>query len=248
MFNISNFNAEINKNGLAVNNLFFVFISLPNTLKHLEQHLPARSLSFLCKTVNIPTFELTTQQVRTSSIGPLESRPTDLNYQTLSTIFMVDGNFGATKFFHRWMQSITNFNDMNGAQSVDSQNKLPYEFEYKNNYVATIDVISYSKNSSDRVYNYKFMNAYPIMIGDISHSWENQAEIMTLPISFTYDKYHVSGAELGKVESGSRGNGVLSYISAVQGMNNALQMIDKPNSLQDAVNLLTTTTKIFNLI
>lgn len=190
-FNISEFNSQMNKRGLAKNNMFLVTITVPNTLNFLNSELPSRDLQFLCKSSSLPSLDISTVDVRMQGWGKIEKRPSDFQNNNLNLIFMVDSEFSTLRYFHRWMQGIVNYNDLNGEQSEDPQGKLPYEFEYKKNYVATIQIDVYSENLSELKYTYKFAGAYPVSLGQIEMSWENTAEIMTLGVSFAYDSTDV---------------------------------------------------------
>ena len=248
-FSITEFLAQVNKFGLAKSNLFMVRISLPRSLQFLEEKITARELVFLCKTVDLPSFEFQHMPIKNLSVGPMEFRPTSMDYQPISAIFMVDSNFGVMSFFHRWAQAIYNYNADAGNVAVDSQNKLPYELDYKENYAATIDILVYSGNDANKVYSYKLSNAFPLSIQNVTTSWENQSEIMTLPVSFTFDKISVTGSEFGKVSDNSNtGNGILNYISAINSYGQAINQLNRPQSLQDIVNLYTDVSTIFNTL
>lgn len=248
-FSITEFSAQVNKSGLAKTNLFFVRISLPRSLQFLEDKLTTRELAFFCKTVDLPSFDLQHMPVKNLTVGPMEYRPISMDYQPVSALFMVDSNFGVMSFFHRWMQAIYNYNSDGGSQSMDSQNKLPYQLEYKENYVATIDIIVYSGHDANKIYSYKLSNAFPLGVQNITTSWENQGEIMTLPVSFAYDRISVTGSELGRVsDSSNNGNGILSYIAAINGYGQAINQLNKPRDIQDIVNLYTNVSTIFNTL
>lgn len=248
-FNIADFSAQISRMGLAKNNLFFMQITLPTGLRFIESSISTRDLTFLCKTASLPALELNTIDIRNTSLSPMEKRPYELVNSVLPVIFMVDSSFGVMKFFHRWFQTIINFNGANSEQGQDSQNKLAYEFDYKQNYVATIELFVYSGNNTNLVYSYKFYNAFPISLGEVTTSWENASDIMQLPVGFTYDKVSMTGLELGTVTSDqSRGNGLLTYLSSLNTYGQAINQIRRPRDIQDFINQLTNVSTILNSI
>lgn len=247
-FNIAQFNAQIAKHGLAKDNLFFVRITLPQSLRSIEDQLPSRELSFLCKTVALPSLDLDVVDIRSQGFGKAEKRPTGISAGSLSLQFMVDSNFATMKYFHRWMQSIVNYNSYDGHFTKDESGKYPYEFEYKENYAAQIEILVYSNNTADKVYRYKLGNAYPFSIGDISVSWENN-NVMILPVGFEYDKIKVDGMSLGQVtDDFSRANGFLTYLSSINSYAQAISQIDRPQSIQDLINTVTTVNTIYNTL
>ncbi len=246
-FNIAEFSATVSRRGLSKNNLFLVTISLPNTLLQLEDNVTTRDLTFLCKNANLPSFDIGTVDIFAQGFGRAEKRPVAFNSGPLATAFMVDSEFGTLKFFHSWVQSIVNYNTMNGYFQEDNLGKTPFEYAYKNDYAATISVIVYSGNSEEDIYIYEFGNAFPINVGAIDMAWENGADIMTLPVAFEYDKFTVSGAKIGQLRPEmSEANGLLTYISAINGYGQAIQQLSRPRGIQDIINRITNVNTIFN--
>ena len=244
-FNINDFKAHVNSRGLAKNNLFFATITPPTTLGFLQDRITSNELSFLCKTAQLPSLDFTTADFRPHGYGKVYKRPVEFTESSMQLVFMVDAQFGVLKFFHRWMQSIFNYNM--SSVTEDPQGKLPYEFEYRDNYAAVIEVLVFSANDTGKVYRYKLTGAYPVTVGQVDVSWENQAEIMTLGVSFEYDNLQVDALELGSTNPNlSRANGLISYLSSINGIGQAIRSIDTPQSLQDLINQYTTVNTIFN--
>lgn len=242
-FNVSEFSAQINRHGLAQNNLFILRITLPTALQFLEQEIGTNVLTFLCRSVDLPPISVETLEYRPRGFGPGESRPISMNYDPLQTIFMVDSNYGVLKFFHRWMQEIVNYDVEAGYTSSSPSSLLPYEFGYKEDYECTIEVIMYSGPSEDRFYTYKFGKAFPKTIGNIQLAWENSAEITTLPITFSYSELKVDGTVRGSVANQvNRGNSIFGYLSSLNTFGQAVSGLSFPRSIQDAVNQYTDVT------
>lgn len=240
-FNISDFSAQINKKGIAQTNLFFCRIILNENLSILNEEFPTRELTFFCRAANLPEVSVGTTPFKPKGFGPSEQRPTTFDYQPINTGFMVDSDFGVVKFFHRWMQEIVNYDVSGGYFSESPSSLLPYEFGYKDDYACTMEIIQYSGGLDNKFYTYKFGNVYPISIGSVPVSWENAAEVMTLPITFAFDELKVDGTVRGTASEGAeRGvNGILSFLSAINSFGQAIKAIRKPNSIQDAINQYT---------
>ena len=82
-----------------------------------------------------------------------------------------------------------------------------------------------------------------------SVAWENAAEVLTLPIGFTYDQLKVTGSEAGRVQSdlpGSNTGRLLRWFSSINNTVNALESISKPQGVQDAINNLINVNTIYN--
>jgi hypothetical protein len=244
-FNISEFNATLNKHGLAKSNLFVVTIQMGGNMKLANDlaeasKMDTRTLTFLCKSAEMPAIEVQTADFKPRGYGPSEKRPTGFELPILPTVFMVDSNFGVLKFFHRWMQTIVNYDVDGGYSSEVNGGQRPYEFGYRDEYACTIEVTIYSQNQTDKTYTYKFYNAYPTNVGSVQVSWENQAEVMNLPVQFAYDAVKVEATTTGKV-TGDFGspNGILSFLSSINTFGQALNNLNRPRNLQDVINTVT---------
>jgi hypothetical protein len=244
-FNVSEFSSQINRRGIAQSNLFFVRITLNENMSSIlsagENSIPVRELSFFCRSASLPEVAVGTTPFKPKGFGPSEQRPTTFDYAPLSTVFMVDSNFGVVKFFHRWMQEIVNYDVSAGYFSESPAALLPYEFGYKEDYACQMELVVYAGPSEDKFYTYNFGNVYPIAVGSTDVAWENTAEVMTIPISFAYDELKVDGTVRGTATGGAgRGaNGILSFLSSLNTFGQAISSIRRPRSIQDAVNQFT---------
>jgi hypothetical protein len=193
-FNVADFSAKVKGGaGLAKNNLFVASIYSPRSM-NLEIE---RDLLFLCKSASIPGMNLETVPMKHQGWGKTDQMPSMFNKENVSLTFMVDSNFAVQQYFHRWMQTIVNYNELGGPQAADSYgSKLPYEMDYKTNYSGTLEVVLYASNdksSNASTYTYQFGTAFPVSISAMETSWENNAEIMTITVSFAYSSMSVSG-------------------------------------------------------
>lgn len=238
-FNINEFSSQMGGKGIAINNLFFVTITLPNVLSNLNSELTGREISFLCRTVDLPPFTVNTADVRPQGHGLAEKRPTAMQFDPLSTVFMVDGQFAVKKFFHRWIQAVVNYDTRSGILS-EVNGRVPFEFGYKRDFGATITVHVFSDNIGAFEYVYEFGKAWPTFVGGTQVAWENAAEIMTLPVTFTYSELKVTGAEAGTVSvDTSRANGLLTYLSAINTYGQAINQLHRPRDIQDLITQIT---------
>lgn len=249
-FNISEFSANLNKHGLAQNNLFLVRITggpVTRLLNKTESNMKEQDLVFFCRSADLPGFQIQTQDYLPQGFGTPDRRPANMPLQPLNTVFMVDSKFAIMKFFHRWVQSIVNYDKSSILGEVDDA--LPYEIGYKEDYACTIEVVVYSTAVQDFTYTYRMTGAYPVTLGNVSTAWENSAEIMVLPVTFTYDTLEVDGQEKGTVgKRNSRGNGLLSYLSAANSIIQAIDQIKRPRNIQDLINTTNSIKTITNAL
>lgn len=244
-FNIAEFNAQLNRHGVAKNNLFLARITAPVS----GDSVSTRDLSFLCRSVDIPELTLDTTKVKPVGYGPGFTRPIGMEFQPIPMVFMVDSNFGVKKFFHRWMQQIVHYDLGSGGINTSPSGMLPYEIGYKDEYAGTVEIIVFADNSEEQVYSYRFGSAYPISVGNITAAWENQAEIMTLPVIFSYEEYTVDGSESGAITTReNRGVGDISYLPSISNYGQSIQGISLANDVQDTIDRYTNVGNIWETL
>lgn len=250
-FNIQEFSSQVNKHGVSTNNLFVSSITLPDTMQSLMQNPQevttdteksqstsvqdySQMLTFLCRTVQIPDLNIDVANIQPEGYGNPHRRPTNMQFGQLQMVFMVDAQYRTLAYFQRWLQSIINYDTSIPRGEVDLRKK--FFMAYKKDYQATIDVTMYSYASEQFTYNHKFAGCYPTSVGGIQLAWENQAEIMLLPVTFTYDTMITSGMKQGTPNStGDGGISFLSRLSQLNTIGQAISSIRRPRSILGAI-------------
>lgn len=235
-FSLSEFQAQVNKRGLAVNNLFLVRITFPGALgQSLEEQFSTREIPFYCRSVQLPEFEVGVQDVRHQGYGMAHKRAVGMNYGTVPLVFMVDADFGIKKLFHRWNQGLINHGNGSGPAAIVQGRRL-YEHNFHQDYAGTVEIQVYSWHQEAVTYTYKLNGAFPVSVGGISVAWENGAEIMTLTVNVAYDSLTVDGATGGEVTGlASQGNGILGFLSSLNTIGQAISQVRFPRNIQDIV-------------
>lgn len=240
-FNIAEFSSKLNKyGGVARDNLSFVRISPPAIL---QRGMTPEDLSFFCRAVSIPSLNISTSDISSRGYGLKEKRPVDMPYETLNTVFMVDSTFEVKKFFHGWMQNITNYDNSKGY-SYEYNGMLPFQFEYKDDYVGVLDVIVYSISDNQFTYKYKFGNAFPINVGELSLSWENNNSLMLMPVQFAFDIYEIDDFGNSSKHVGDPSQ----FLQSVPNFGQALDAIGSQQPIQDIVNQYTSVSSQINSV
>lgn len=247
-FNISEFSSKLGERGIARNNLFGIQIELPKVLQaELSSNMDfARDLKFFCKSVTLPEMDLTTADIQHQGFGAVSRRPQSLTFPIMPATFMVDSEFQVMKLFHRWMQTIINY-DTSGGRLSGSNNQLPYEMGYKKEYSTTMRVAVYSHNTDEIEYVYKFSGLYPVQVGNVSPSWENNNDVLQMAVGLTYDEVSVTGAKQGLVlgdRKDSFSGGLLSWFSTINSFAQAIENLDRPRDIQDAINTINDVNRI----
>lgn len=227
-FSVSEFSSQINKHGLAVNNLFVLTITPPMAF---NENMGGRELTFFCRATKIPDNSLSMMGAKQLGYGPTISYPTGMELDSLTSEFMIDSNMDVMKFFHRWQQKIFNYNSEQGPLGSNN-NQMVYEMSYKSDYAATIQVDIYTGHSPDVKYTYKFFDAWPFSVANPQLSWDNQAEIMTSSIQFKYERMTNEGLARNVVASGSGVNRT-GYTSAYNTIGQLLNNTGLPRVVRD---------------
>lgn len=253
-FNVSDFNAQLSKHGLAVNNLFIARVTLPGSLTLLgsgfgnRTNIDSRDIPFFCRSAQLPDLSVTTQDFKTQGHGIAQKRAVAMEQNLVPVVFMIDANFAIKKLMHQWNQAIFNHGNGEGPMTVVDSRKL-YEFNYKDDYSGTLEVLVYSHNNDEVAYNYKFNGAFPVSVGGVQVAWENSAEIMTMTVNFAYDSFYVDGAVGGDVlGSGLENNGVVGFLSSINSVAQQVKQIRKPESIQDLVTQTNNVGKILDAL
>jgi hypothetical protein len=195
-FNISEFNATINQHGLQKGNQFRLRIVPPqgiyNEVLGLYGNIVGRQLEFYCRSVTLPELDITTAEVQHQGFGAISRRPQTMNFPILPVVFNVDEGMRLVKYFHRWSQTIINY-DKGGGSYGNMNGQLPFEMSYKQDYATTVFCDVFDK-AGNIVYTYEFGEAYPVNVGNVEVAWANNDEVLTLAVGFTYDVMKLSGS------------------------------------------------------
>ena len=251
-FNITEFSSKINQHGVAKSNLFSVQITLPPKLAMIENYISTRDLQFFCRSVDLPKVEVNTTSFYAETIGQSERRVTGINdYDVLPMTFMVDSNYNVVKFFHRWMQSVVNYDVSAGKLTeLPGSRQMAYEVGYKTDYSSTITIETYSGNSPfGGNYKYVLGNAFPINVGNATHAYD-QDGLMIIPVGFTYDILKVDGTTQGVVSQNpfNRVNNLVDNLQTAATLADITGATGVSNGIQNFINTLTTIGTIDNFL
>lgn len=248
-FNINEFKSQVNRfGGLGHSGLFeVIFINPPFVF---GSNARPRDLSFFCKSVAIPSMNVTT-----STYEAVAQRPKQfamgMSSDPINCVFMLDSNHQIISFLHGWMQNVINYSTAGGNMS-EVDGKLPYELGYKDEYACRIIIRHYSPHGKGQsflqgilglnknYYEVVLDNAFPVAVGDVDLSWENRDQYATCGVSFAYDAIQYDGERVGSPTSRlNRGNGLLDLLTTVGVMSQVVDTGFKPSGIQDAINTLT---------
>ena len=240
-FNINEFKSKINKYGVAKDNLFLVEITGPA----LGAEFPSTDLRFFCRSVEIPGLVAQTAEYQNQGHGHQEKRVTNMSFDDLNMIFMVDSGYRVQQYFHRWMQAVVNYDNRDYGREYNRM--LPFEVAYKDNVKGRVTISAYGQNDNRLAYQYQFDDAYPISLGSTSLAWDNTDTVLTLPVAFTFSKFiplkgvGVSAAATPRPESKTLGGGKspLQVSNSLDVFGGVFEALGVNNPIQDIVDRFT---------
>lgn len=165
---ISDFKAQLRQGG-ARSNQFTVELTFPAIAGAGEA---ARAASFLCNATSLPA--VTVENINL----PYRGRPVNFagerSFAAWSITVINDGDFLIRNAFERWSDGIANFDATNGLVNPGD-------------YQTDMRVLQLDRNGST-LKTYKFYDAYPVELGQIALSYDNQ-NIQTFDVTFQYNYY-----------------------------------------------------------
>lgn len=228
VFNVNQFKSTFDKyDGPSRTNLFMVEL-IPTSTN--QNTMPARDIRFFCKSVQVPGINLNLAVRQPYGIGLPQSFPTGLTSEMLNCVFILDSQHQILSFFHKWMQSIVNFDVSRGllAPNANDYEHYPYEINYREDYEMRM-VIRYYANTQS-LYNIVLDGVYPSELSSINLSWEDNDQIANLPVNFSYREINVDSTRTGEVQNDSS-RGLLGLTSSIESGNGIQRAIDAYSSV-----------------
>ena len=186
---ISQFKQALGGGGVRPN-LFEVRLDASN-LKQFMGGVPAENLAFMCKAAALPA-----QNVASIDV-PFRGRQFkvagDRTIDNWTITVINDENFAVRNAMERWSQSIID-NATNQGQ-VDP-----------NNYMSNAEVFQYSRQKGNGenvgiIKTYKFVDIFPITVGDIALSYESGDSIEEFDVEFAVNNIELIGLPSGEAST-----------------------------------------------
>jgi hypothetical protein len=236
-FNIADFKSIIESKGPLRSNLYLVSFQQSTTFQN--------SLLFFTDSVNIPSVDMDSQQIRRYGYGPIESVPFRPVFTPLTMSFIVEAT--QQNVLNSIINSMSFISPFNGYSNMytgnisifngggDTGPGYPYEVAFKGDYEFNLSVYVYNEKS-DTIMTYTFNQCYVKSVGGISLGWGNNDSYMKADVTFQYTDF-----SLNRVYSTSIGNaGNLSQIKSIIGKSGLTQTYSPdqvPQSVADAINV-----------
>lgn len=179
-FSFNDFLAFVREDGLARQNRFFVQIIPPRNMSYLND----RTISLLCKSINVPGVNFATTAVR--NYGEVFETPYDRNFSGATISFYTDSELYVKRYFDTWVTKIQ-----------DTNTRI---MDYYENFISPTIHISILNKSDLQKYKIILHNAFPKTIGGLSLD-NSVSDTMVFDVVFDYQYYVVEGTD-SEVASG----------------------------------------------
>jgi hypothetical protein len=164
-----------------------------------------KDLSFMCESTSIPGLAYQTDDIRSSGYGNIEKRPYATVYQDVTLNFFCDNDGTVIAFFHKWLQSIFNFNNKSAPDATSNSGLPLHTFGYPKDYFGTIDIVHYydENKGPKKIVTVSLQEAYPINIGEITVDWNSQDTLTKIPVTFAYTYWSSETLDQGTIDTNS---------------------------------------------
>jgi len=202
-FNVDRFKGYLEAaGGPARNNKFRVRIYKPKCLQpgsyFVKNNLTTAqnmyegisTLDYFIEAASIPGVSHNTHEIRRYGYGSFEKRPYATSFTDFNCQILFDNKRRNYDFLQIWMSAISNYNYQDGIiGSATTSGLNTFEIEYKDNYMTNIDLDIYDE-ADNNIAQYRFIEAYPIFIGDMPLNWGDTNNILRIPVTFTYYSWY----------------------------------------------------------
>lgn len=215
MFSPNQFFSKLTQyGGVDRTNLFMVSID-----PYSDNIESAPDLRFFCKTAQIPGIDFSTSEYKPQGYGMGISLPTGVTNPGFTSMFILDSDNFVLSYFHRWAQKVLNY-DASYGMLASTDGKLPYEIGYlrgPTGYGSTLTLTKFNPYDGEVFYQTVLHDVYPINIGSVSLTWEEQNTYSTLPVSFAYSSIAFTGSKAGTTDGYlNRAKGNVNYLSSLR--------------------------------
>jgi hypothetical protein len=232
-FDIEEFKSNINTRGVLPTNLFLVTIFAKPQIKTFmaDEGLNEQSLTFFCMKTDLPGINLALESNIVKGIGPLEQFPHSAVFGNITLDFIGDAKGNIMSFFHNWLNYIVPFNE------VVSNSDDFFKVEYKDTYTCTIEITVYNAQS-DKVLIYKIYDAFPSTLSQISMSWGNAADMMTISTEFYYKTWSSERLRIDSITDQSNSLSTIQKLIKAGTIVQTVSSLRKPQSIADIINIV----------
>lgn len=154
--------------------------------------LNARGDYFLHRvnSMNLPGFNLGTDDVRYKGFGLAEKRPIQTSFEDVSLTILADSRGEIHNTLHDWFELVSPTNEEEfGSDDVEYYN-------YPMEYYGGLEIYVYDITGQQHT-TYTFIQPFPVQLGSIQMSWDSQDNLLMIPVSFAFRSYRKNTSNIG---------------------------------------------------
>ncbi len=199
-FNIERFRSQISAKGIQKPNKFLIQMGIPSGLQTFLTNTTytqvVNNIQYWAEASQIPGIMLQMRQILRYGYGATEKKPFAPTFNDISLTILADGKAENWTLFQQWIKFINNY-DMRGGLTVldattgaiQANTQDVYELSYKNEYAINLDIIGFN-DAGTETFHIVLREAFPIFVGDIPLNWQDNNNLMRIPVSFTFSDWY----------------------------------------------------------
>lgn len=182
-FNIENFKSQTGL-GFTRNSFFYMVIYPPKFWAGQNTSF----LSYLCAGAQLPGISILAPDLQKWGYGPTRKYPMGVSHPDISLTVYSDGGGNAIDFFDQWTRNVVAYGDPQSSVNGSSFGLV----QYPENYLTDIDLFYMSESGNPQeLIRCRFIDAFPIGMGQIGLSWAGRAQIAQFLVPFNYRSFFI---------------------------------------------------------
>lgn len=173
MFNIADFNAEINSRGVVKPSNYDVTL----TRRSNQNTEIERSLKFRCSSIAMPA--RTIQTADKQYYGPSYRVGYGSQFAELQMQILLSEDMREKEYFEAWQDLVV------GDYRLGKPNTKMFDIGYYDDYVGDLDIAVYN-DVKKKTYSVRAHDAWPAVVAEPQLSFANGNEVMLLSVSMSY--------------------------------------------------------------
>lgn len=176
-FNISDFIANVNKDGLVKASNFDVLVFGP---QGINDNQTPRIIQMRCLETDVPG--RTVQTSESNLYGPMRKIATSSIFNDITLRFLMDEKFYIREYFEKWIDLI-----VGDYRTTETEGSM-FHLGFYDDYIGNIEITQYN-DIGEVKHKTKLLEVFPTIILEENLSWENGNQFLTLPVTFYFRKY-----------------------------------------------------------
>lgn len=205
--NLNGFIADVNKEGMLLENKFLVTFGAPNYLtnsnspiaKYKSIYNHRELLTLRCEAAVVPGLQFAgIDGPPRLGYGTIEFHPYNVVYDDIILTLALDAKGTVHKFFYDWLNCIVNFQAQGQSRLRDDNlgpvsGMVPYEVGYKDDYSTNLLIDIYTGVEADHksAITVKAYKAFPKAITPLYLNWESGQPIK-IQLSMAYTDFDIT--------------------------------------------------------